>query len=306
MPIVQNENPLRPAELALPSNRVVVAIAGGLGNQMFQYAMARRFAHVNRAEAGCSIWERVTIRIPDRAYGLNKFRITGRLATKTEAGGLRRIKPMRRRLGRIFPSLLPKPDPEVVKEPDLRFNPEILSLRGNAKFAGYWQCERYFADIAGVIRDDFMLRDDLDRRSQETLNHVGLGPSVLRPCQTRRLLAAGFRHVLARLLSRGDSACARASRAAIRFFVFSDDPAWVREAQLGGADAEIIDWNGENPERDLALMRGCRHAIIANSSFSWWGAWLGDDGARTVIAPRVWMKGRSDSEEVAPMRWLRL
>ena len=51
MPIVQNENPLRPAELALPSNRVVVAIAGGLGNQMFQYAMARRFAHVNRAEA---------------------------------------------------------------------------------------------------------------------------------------------------------------------------------------------------------------------------------------------------------------
>ena len=58
--------------------------------------------------------------------------------------------------------------------------------------------------------------------------------------------------------------------------MFSDDPAWVREMKIGGEGAEVIDWNGARPERDLALMSACEHAVIANSTFSWWGAWLGD------------------------------
>ena len=181
-----------------------------------------------------------------------------------------------------------------------------MTLRGSAKFVGCWQSERYFADIADVIREDFTLRDDLDRRSQDTLDRIGGGPSCFIHVRRGDYLQEDnglcsmhyYRHAVGLMRERlGDS---------VRFFVFSDDPAWVREAQVGGADAEIIDWNGEVPERDLALMRRCGHAIVANSSFSWWGAWLGAAAARMVIAPRVWSKGRSDCEEIAPERWLRL
>jgi len=92
----------------------------------------------------------------------------------------------------------------------------------------------------------------------------------------------------------------------LRFFVFSDDPDWVREMKIGGDGAEIVDWNGERPERDLVLMRYCQHAIIANSSFSWWGAWLGDGHERIVVAPRTWYQGLQTSFDIIPERWLKL
>jgi hypothetical protein len=305
MLLVRSEKPFRPAEPNLPRHRVVTAIAGGLGNQMFQYAMARRFAQVNQAELLLYFGARYKSG-SYRVYGLNKFRTAGRVATEAEAGGLRRIKPMRRRLGRLFPSLLPPEDSELVKERDLRFNPDILSLRGSAKFAGYWQSERYFADIADVIREDFTLRNDLDRRSQETLKRIGRGPSCFIHVRRGDYLQEDFGTCSAQYYREAAELVRERAGDAVRFFVFSDDPAWVREAQVGGADAEVIDWNGETPERDLALMSRCRHAIVANSSFSWWGAWLGDDDARMVIAPRVWMKGRSDSADIVPERWSRL
>ena len=306
MLLVRSEKPFTPVEPNLPQRRVVTAIAGGLGNQMFQYAMARRFAQVNQAELLLYFGARYKPG-SHRVYGLNKFRTAGRVAAESEAGGLRRIKPMRRRLARLFPSLLPPKDSELVKERDLRFNPDVLSLRGNAKFAGYWQSERYFADIADIIREDFALRDDLDRRSQATSHRIGRGPSCFVHVRRGDYLQEDFGTCSLDYYREAVRRVREQVGAEVRFFVFSDDPAWVREAQVGGADAEVIDWNGEAPERDLALMRRCRHAIVANSSFSWWGAWLGDAAAaRLVIAPRVWMKGRSDCADIVPERWLRL
>jgi hypothetical protein len=92
----------------------------------------------------------------------------------------------------------------------------------------------------------------------------------------------------------------------LRFFVFSDDPAWVRQNRIGGESAEIIDWNGNTPEQDIALMMACKHAIIANSSFSWWGAWLAETPGQIVIAPRIWYKAVPQYQDIVPKRWLRL
>jgi hypothetical protein len=277
---------------------------------MFQYAVARRLAHVNGADLLLYLGNRYDAG-SKRVFRLDSFAISGRLAVEAEAGGLRRISRTRRRLARFLPGLMPPHDPEVVREETLRFNPTILTLRGNVKFAGAWQCERYFSDIGDIIRREFTLRTELDARNRETLARIQGGPSAfihvrrgdyITSLKINRLYGtcsldyyqAGLRILRARI------------GAALRLFVFSDDPAWVREMQIGGEEAVIVDWNGNMPERDLALMRSCNHAIIANSSFSWWGAWLGDEGERTVIAPRVWFRQRSDYEDIMPERWIRL
>lgn len=89
------------------------------------------------------------------------------------------------------------------------------------------------------------------------------------------------------------------------FVIFSDDIPWVKENLLIGCDCEYVDWNqGEDSFKDLILMAHCTHNIIANSSFSWWGAWLNQNPAKIVISPRKWFIG-NPGEEVVPCDWLR-
>ncbi|MGA7324052.1 MAG: hypothetical protein WBX25_06130, partial [Rhodomicrobium sp.] len=142
---------------------VVTAINGGLGNQMFQYAAGRRLAHINGKELLLYLGERYR---PGsyRTYRLDRFQIAGRIATASEAGVLKKASRTRQRLGKLFPTFATPEDPEVVQEQSLRFDPGILCLRGNVKLNGYWQCERYFSDIAGIIREDLTLHGALTGR----------------------------------------------------------------------------------------------------------------------------------------------
>ena len=287
---------------------VVAGIGAGLGNQMFQYAAARRLAHVNGAELLLYIVKQTPG--THAVYGLHRFQTGGRIVTAAEAGGLKRPGKPRRLLTKLLPSLT-SADPEVVREEELVFNPAILELRRNVKLSGYWQCERYFADIAGIVREEFTLRDPLDAQSSAALARIESGPSAFihvrrgdyvnsaDPSKSHGTCPeAYYNEAIATLRQRIGPG--------LRFYVFSNDPAWVRENKIGGEGAEVIDWNGERPERDLALMRACRHAVIANSSFSWWGAWLGDGRERIVIAPRVWYRTLPECNDILPERWLKL
>jgi hypothetical protein len=187
--------------------------------------------------------------------------------------------------------------------------PEVLAWRGDARLEGFWQDERYFADIGDVIRQDFTLKTDLGERNRAVLSRVRGGPSAFIHVRRGDYLAAHYvdlfgvcdieyyRRGLEILRSRvGDP----------RIFVFSDDPTWAREQLARGTDVEIVDWNGDHPAFDIALMQACQHAVIANSSFSWWGAWLGERPGRTVIAPRVWFKAVPEFQDVPPPRLIQV
>jgi len=289
---------------------VITAISGGLGNQMFQYAAGRRLALVNSAELLLYPGDRYR-RGSYRAYRLDCFGIGGRLATEAEAGGLRRVSRTRRRLAKPFPCLAPREDREVVRETSHLFDPAILSLQGNVKLRGYWQCERYFADIADTIRADFRLRQALSARDREVLARIQSGPCAFIHVRRGDYVTHPVDKIKFGTCSpeyyRGAVALLRQQVGPeLLFFVFSDDASWVREMRIGGEGAQIVDWNGDSPQRDLALMRECTHAVIANSSFSWWGAWLGDGRERMVIAPRVWFQGRPNDHDIVPERWLKL
>jgi hypothetical protein len=94
----------------------------------------------------------------------------------------------------------------------------------------------------------------------------------------------------------------------LHFFVFSDDPAWVRENLRFAAPMTYVDHNGSGRGyEDLRLMSACRHHIIANSSFSWWGGWLGRNPEQIVIAPQKWFNRTDiDTSDLIPESWLRL
>jgi hypothetical protein len=304
-------------------------INSGLGNQMFQYAIARRLSLALGAD--------LILLLDDgfrheagRKYGLRHFAIAGvDSPLQTSGSDFAPAESARRGPSGAFSWFRPPPAaievlterevwdfipqsgaPGFAETNDLLFRPDVLDWRGDVRLAGYWQDERYFADVDDVIRSDFTLTADLDDRSRATLSRIQSGPSAfihvrrgdyLEPTYNKLFGVCEvdyYRRGLEILRSRvGDD---------LRIFVFSDGPDWVRQNQIGGADAEIIDWNGDAPARDIALMRACRHAVIANSSFSWWGAWLGEWPGRTVIAPRIWLKAVPEFQDPVPARWLRL
>jgi hypothetical protein len=308
---------------------IATEISYGLGNQMFQYAVARRLAHATNGRL-ILLFNTEYGKAYARSFGLKNFNIAGAVvrdepphnggedAPRMQARFTDRISWVARRL-RPFPVIREKlvwdfiPEPESSSHGDgnaTLFMPDLLNWRGAVRLIGYWQDERYFADIRAIIRKDFSLKKSLAESNRELLARIHGGPSAfihvrrgdyLLPGQAERYGVCGkdYYDNAAELLRQ------RVGRD-IKFFVFSDDPAWVRENKIGGCTAEYIDWNGNAPEQDLALMMECKHGIIANSSFSWWGAWLGETQGQIVIAPRIWYKAVPNYQDIVPERWLRL
>ena len=195
------------------------------------------------------------------------------------------------------------------------YHEDVFALPGDRYYEGYWQSERYFEGVAAELRKELVFRA-LSARNADFLAglprpacsvHVRRG-DYLRP-ENRHLAVCGpdyYRRAVADI--------ARQSGAA-SFVIFSDDPAWCRE-QLSFDDASprVVDWNrGMESWQDLALMAACEHHVIANSSFSWWGAWLGEGRGGRTLAPSQWARaGRSarayrlDCADTVPARWTKI
>jgi hypothetical protein len=193
-----------------------------------------------------------------------------------------------------------------------RFNPAILRLTDNISLDGYWQSEKYFSDIAPVIRSDFTVRVEPEGLNREVA-------SVINGCNAISIHFRRGDYVTDAKIAARHGACtndyfikavelikARVERP--HFFVFSDDPAWVREHFTIPHTMTLVDHNGpDKAHEDLRLMSLCRHHIIANSSFSWWGAWLNPRPDKIVIAPLRWFNDPTvDTSDLIPESWLRI
>jgi hypothetical protein len=287
----------------------LTSIQAGLGNQLFQYAIARRLSISVSGDLVLILADDFSGRY-QRRFGLQHFNVSGHIVYQSQ---------IKSSLPNLFPNR-PMPDQvtyeklifhcigEQTKDPI--FNPEILTLRGSVQLQGFWQDERYFTDIADVIRQDCTLKTELSERNRIMRARILGAPSAF--IHVRRgdylapqhidlfgVCAPDYYHAAVELLR------SRHGRH-INIYVFSDDFGWVRETAIGGPDAELVDWNSDAPWDDLYLMRACQHAVIANSSFGWWGAWLGDWPGRTVVAPKLWFKATPQYTEIVPPRWLRI
>lgn len=295
---------------------IIVRLCGGLGNQMFQYATARRVALVNEAalKLDLSWFGNIPPGDTHRRYEMHVFNSAQDVASAKEVQALRGVDITRwPKLAKRFldsTGLLVRQS--WIKEKDHFFDPEILNLRGDAYLEGFWQSARYFDDVAETIRRDFTIRTAPDfenrklagliQRSEAVSVHVRRGDYVANPITAEHHGVSPLEYYQAAMAEISSSVSNPHA------FLFSDDPGWVKNNLTFEMPMTCIDHNG--PDRgyeDLRLMSLCKHHIIANSSFSWWGAWLNKNAAKIVIAPRQWFNNPDFClDDLLPPAWLRI
>jgi hypothetical protein len=292
---------------------VVVELAGGLGNQMFQYAAGRAVADRLGVDLGLDLRP---LRAHDsRPYGLDAFAVRATPIPDRELAGVHGSRSWRWHVRHGWPEhfhrLVRRPRygslyPIVHQGVD--FSEVLSQARPDAWLSGWWQSERYFAGIASRVRADLTLKQvsartaEIERciraRAYPVAVHVRRGDYASVP-STRAYHGLCSVEYYERAMAR-----IRAQRPDATFLFFSDEPYWVAETFRPRADA-LMRPNDNGPADDLHLMTVCRAHVIANSSFSWWGAWLA--ASEIVIAPVRWFQAPGiDAPDVVPAGWLRL
>lgn len=289
------------------SSRVIVRLEGGLGNQLFQYAAGRSLALATGREL---LLDPSAYREdPLRAYQLEHFAIAARPLRR---GDVPLFRLRRSRLGAILPR---RARVEIVREAfpaRVPVWPEApVEGAGTPYLIGYWQSERYFAAIADTIRREVRVNAAPEGRNARVLDEIAAGDAVAihvrRGDYVSNPVATAYHGLCG--LEYYEAAIRRLAGSVPRphCFVFSDDLDWVRANLETGHPTTFVGHNTDTPWEDLRLMAACRHFIVANSSFSWWGAWLGEWPGKQVIAPARWFRADHGGEgEIVPSEWLRL
>ena len=289
-------------------NCVVARIFGGLGNQLFCYAAARRLAMINKVElvlddtSGFSNDYRYC-----RSYELDNFNLPFRKATWSE-----RLNPfgrIRRYLKREFNKRQPFASRSYIQQEGDNYDRRLTDLRltKTVYLEGYWQSEEYFKDIESVIRDDLFIAPANDNKNLIVSDKIQKYQSVLIHVRFHdRTHSVGSSNIQ---LDYYKKAISTIEKRVVKphFFLFSDQPLLARKCielpsdrvtivNCNSGDTNLYNRGNSNAHMDLALMMRCKHFIIANSTLSWWGAWLGKCQDKLVIAP-------GDSIDTPIMKW---
>jgi hypothetical protein len=287
---------------------IVIKLMGGLGNQMFQYALGRRLAHEHSVDLKLDLsWFRDARAIgvdTIREYALDGWRIQASVATQEDLSRY----PVRAGLLARFGFARST----VVKEGRFGFDRNVLRVPSDVHLTGYWQSEKYFKSIRGMLLDEFMpaaapcphvtaLVGSMRSRVAVSI-HVRRGDYAtdLRTRTFHGLCSPEYyREAVRRIADRVSDST---------FFVFSDEPDWVRaNLKLDHPTIYVTHEAGCTPHHEMWLMSQCTHHVIANSSFSWWGAWLCRNEEKIVIAPARWFADPSvDTRDLIPEGWLRI
>lgn len=269
---------------------VVVQLSGGLGNQMFEYALYLKLKSLGREvkidDFTCYGQGQRTKQLG--VFGVSYERVSEAEYERLTDSSMRMADRLRRRLtGRKDLSY---------READTNFDPEVLR-REPALLQGCFQTERYFADIAEQVRQAYRFRNFLPdeqtaRYARQIADSLSVGVHIRRGDYLDPKYSGLYEGICDEAYYERAIGRMKALLPGARFYLFSNDARWVRE-HYAGEDYVTVEGNGEETGyADLYLMSRCRHNIIANSSFSWWGAWLNENPEKKVIAPKKWLNGR--------------
>ncbi len=278
---------------------IISQLNGGLGNQMFQYAFGKSLSENLDSELKLYLKS-------ENKFNLSCFNLSAVFPSKYELfllKGLNNTSFINKIVNKFVFSR------RVVEEKDYNYDDFLFnSVRNNSFVKGYWQNENYFRSIFSLLKEDFSFNKEItekefdfkekimsensvsihfrrgDYLSESVLNNLGLCPLEYYQ-KSIDFLASKFKNIV--------------------FVIFSNDIAWVKENMKINFPVYFIEKNKDY--EDLYLMSLCKHNILANSSFSWWAAWLNKNLNKIVIAPKRWFikKGRENHSPV-PERWVRL
>ncbi len=280
--------------------RITVVLNGGLGNQMFQYAAGRALSY--RTGTALELDLRQLRKNGRRPYGLADFALPPKTRLLADGPPARLPSSIRR--------LLPWTK-RFFRESGFAYDTRFSGLQAPLTLIGYFQSERYFSEAADSLRVELRPRRELvpaiDALAAELLPpgprislHVRRGDYTDPAIQAVHGLLEPDYYVRALM------AVAGATGSAPRVCVFTDDPAWVRAHLSLPANACYVSERTRTPMEDLMLMAKCHHHITANSSFSWWGAWLNPNPGKVVVTPKQWFQPGSglDDRDLRPSGWL--
>lgn len=301
---------------------IIVKLKGGLGNQMFQWALGRALAHKHNTEFKIDVYflldqtRRKNFTLRD--YDLDIFLLDPEFATKSDIAkfpypkfgkyGLF-IERFKQKIFRRF-----NPDGyNFIIQTKFDYDEQIAEAPPNSYIEGYFQTELYFKPIEHIIREDFRFRHELADGAAEMGSRIADTQSVAVHIRRGDYLTNPKANKTHGLLTRDyyDNAfkIIESKIPEPHYYIFSDDNQWCRSNFNLSDNMTLIedDIKGKQFQFSLKLMSMCKHAIIANSSFSWWGAWLNPSTDRIVIGPKNWFAASSlNSKDVMPHWWLKI
>lgn len=282
---------------------IIVEVSGGLGNQMFQYALYQKFLHMGK-EVKLDLHSFSNEK--SRPFELDIFGLQYETISR---------KGRKRYIGK-FPKLFLQMSffknknarRFYAEKLDVGYQPEILSM-DNVYLSGYWQCELYFKELRSELIETFTFPTEVHEECRRLLKqieaenatavHVRRGDYLL-PENTVKYgnicTERYYENAMKYIREKQDNA---------RFYFFSNDPDWVR-THLCDSNSVIVQCNeGENSYLDMYLMSKCKNNIIANSSFSWWGAWLNQYPEKIVVSPERWFS-HLDASDAICKDWVKI
>ena len=275
---------------------IIIRLQGGLGNQLFQYALGEALSRNNLVKYDVSFFDNPSFTA--RQLHLQHFKTNLNLAAPEEVAAFFRPRShrlIRKGLNLITPLHMKTRFHESPAD-SYRFKSGILNLRHSIYLDGYWQNELYFSGISKKIRHKYTLLEPLKGSSLQKIlkSPQAVAIHIRRGDYVKLGVALSLDYYL-RAIEKIKCRLEHPS-----FFCFSDDIEFVKQ-NLPATIHESMEFIVPgNDFEDLMLMAMCKHQIIANSSFSWWGAWLNQNPNKIIIAPQSW------ANIVLPDHWSRV
>ena len=284
-------------------------LVGGLGNQMFQYAAAKSLS-IKRGIPFKVFYQDVDKNL-GRKYNLDIFRLSIDLANKNADIFSRRFMRLK---SKIQNCLGFKGDNHFIFERmDFVFDKTFFNIPDNSIIYGFWQSEKYFIDIVKELREDFQIKlpptgenfkifNQINNDAKSVSLHIRRGDYVKFE-KTNKIHGICTMDYYLNAIELISSKIGQPS-----FYIFSDDMNWVKDNFKIPYKTIFVDINNEQQcHEDLRLMSICKHNIIANSSFSWWGAWLNSNSCKIIISPIKWMNiDNYNTCDLIPETWIRI
>lgn len=274
---------------------VITKLYGGLGNQMFQYAagaaLAKRLKTNLYMDLGWFDAIKGNSEVTQRVYELDGFNIKPKGINAKD---------------KISARLRP---PKVFKEGALDYNADFEALQGNIILDGYWQSHKYFEDYRDLILDTFKFPAKTSANNKRLLKAINASQSIsvhIRRGDYNTKAGRSYHGLISLTYYKKAIGLIQKTVDNPVLFVFSDEIEWCKKNIKFELPTTFIDSNGPNSGvEDMRLMSACKHNIIANSSFSWWAAWLNQNDEKQVYAPKTWFKAvKANLDDRVPSDWL--
>ncbi|MBK9283698.1 MAG: alpha-1,2-fucosyltransferase [Sphingobacteriaceae bacterium] len=287
---------------------IVTKLIGGLGNQMFQYAAGKALAdfHQTSLFLDLSAYKaEPNVAYTNRNYELGIFNLQALQASQSELDYfLKENNKLQRIIARYFPKTQKK---MVLNEYGHLFYDEFFNCPKDTYLNGFWQCEKYFSSIRPSLLKDFTIKDVIPEKILEIQNKIkssaAVSIHVRRGDYVNLKSASDFHGACSLNYYEKAHAFLKDKFENFNLFIFSDDIAWCKQ-NFSFQNMHFIEQQ-HGPHWDMFLMSFCNHNIIANSSFSWWGAWLNENENKSVVLPDFWFRNvKTESLGIKPDNWI--